>query len=144
MIPYGQEDVQERGDEFVCLDKIFIPRQTCQMNLAWQNADAIKEYIPLEQCKDGWLYRIAARNATLGIYRADKQYFEIRRQKGNEIYRFSGEYHWDWQGGEMWFGNKMLGTAKPIVEIEETPTFGSEKEFIEYMEKKFDILQNKN
>jgi len=114
------------------------------MNLEWQNAEKVKEWIPMEQCKDGWLYHIAARNSTLGIYRADKQYFEIRRQKGNEIYRFSGEYHWDWAGGEILFGNKMLGTAKPIVEIEEAPTFESEKKFIEYMERQLEQLQRKN
>lgn len=111
------------------------------MNLSLPHADKIKEWIPLKQCKDGYLYLIAARNSTLGIYRADKQYFEIRRQKGNEIYRFCGEYHWDWDGGEILFGNKMLGTAKPIEEIEQAPEFKSEEEFIAYMERKLEILQ---
>lgn len=114
------------------------------MSLSWQNAEEIKEWIPLDQCKDGWLYHIAARNASLGIYRSAKQYFEIRRQKGNEIYRFCGEYHWDWQGGEILFGKKLLGTAKPLVEIEEAPVFINEEEIIIYMEKKFEELQNKN
>jgi len=111
------------------------------MNLSWQNAEIIKEWIPIEKCRDGHLYLIAARNSTLGIYRVDKQYFEIRRQKGNEIYRFCGEYHWDWQGGEILFGKKLLGTCKPIKEIEQVPVFKSEKEFIVYMEKMFKILQ---
>jgi hypothetical protein len=111
------------------------------MNLSWQNAETITKWIPLEQCKDGWLYHIAARNSSLGIYRADKQYFEIRRQKGNEVYKFSGEYHWDWQGGEMWFGNKWLGTSKPLQEIEKAPQFKDEKEFIIYMERRLEELQ---
>ena len=112
------------------------------MNLSWQNAEKITKWIPIEQCKDGWLYHIAARNATLGIYRAEKQYFEIRREKLGRIYRFCDEYHWDWQNGEILFGKKMLGTAKPIQEIEQAPVFESEKEFIEYMEKRFEELQN--
>lgn len=111
------------------------------MDLSWQNAEEITKWIPIEQCKDGWLYHIVARNATLGIYRSAKQHFEIRRQKGNEIYRFCGEYHWDWQNGEILFGRKLLGTAKPLQEIEEAPAFGSEKEFIDYMEKKLEELQ---
>jgi hypothetical protein len=114
------------------------------MNLSWQNAETITKWIPLGKCKDGWLYHIAARNASLGIYMTDKQYFEIRREKGNEIYRFRGEYHWDWQGGEIIFGKKMLGTAKPIEEIEQAPAFGSEKEFIKYMERQFEQLQRKS
>ena len=114
------------------------------MNLEWQNAEKVKEWIPINKCRDGFLYSIAARNSTLGIYRAGKQYFEIRRQKGDEIYRFSGEYHWDWQGGEIIFKNKMLGTAKPIEEIEQAPAFGSEKDFIKYMERQFEQLQRKN
>jgi len=111
------------------------------MNLEWQNAEHINQWIPLEQCKDGWLYHIAARNATLGIYRADKQGFEIRREKLERIYRFV-EYHWDWEGGEILFGKKQLGTAKPIQEIGPSPEFKSEKEFIQYMEKKFKELQH--
>ena len=94
----------------------------------------------MEQCKDGWLYHIAARNASLGIYRADKQYFEIRREKLGRIYRFCGEYHWDWKNGETLFGKKMLGTAKPIEEIEQAPVFISEEEFIAYMEQRFEQL----
>jgi len=39
------------------------------MDLSWKSAHPITQYIPMEQCKDGWLYSIAARNATLGIYR---------------------------------------------------------------------------
>ena len=119
---------------------VSLSRQTCTMNLSWQNAEHIKQWIPIEQCKDGWLYHIAARNATLGIYRADKQGFKIRREKLGRIYRFT-EYHWSWQGGEILFGKKMLGTVKPLVEIEEAPLFANEEKFIEYMEKKFNELQ---
>jgi hypothetical protein len=109
------------------------------MNLEWQNAEKITKWIPIEKCRDGYLYFIAARNAKIGIYRANKQYFEIRRQKGSEVYRFCGEFHWDWEGGEILFGKKMLGTAKPLMEIEQAPSFKSEKEFICYME---NVLSN--
>ncbi|MDO9566892.1 MAG: hypothetical protein Q7J15_09150 [Candidatus Desulfaltia sp.] len=110
------------------------------MNLSPQHTNDIKQWIPLEQCKDNHLYRIAARNSTLGIWRSQKQGFEIRRDKLGSVYRFL-EFHWDWQGGEILFGKKMLGTAKPLMEIEQAPAFKSEKEFIEYMERKFEELQ---
>lgn len=109
------------------------------MNLEWQNAEKVKQWIPIEKCRDGWLYHIAARNSTLGIYRSQKQGFEIRRDKLGRVYRFV-EYHWDWQGGEILFGKKMLGTAKPLQEIEQAPTFTSEDEFIAFMKKKFEEL----
>jgi len=110
------------------------------MKFEWQNAEKVKKWIPVEQCKDNHLYCIAARNATLGIWRSQKQGFEIRRDKLGSVYRFV-EYHWDWQDGEILFGKKMLGTAKPLVEIEEAPAFGSEKEFIVYTGKRLEELQ---
>jgi hypothetical protein len=109
------------------------------MNLGWQNALEVIHWITLDQCKEGWLYHIAARNATLGIYRSAKQGFEIRRDKLGSIYRFV-EYHWDWAGGEILFGKKLLGTAKPLAEIEQAPALGGEKEFIAYMEARFQEL----
>ena len=50
--------------------------------------------------------------------------------------------HGDWQGGEILFGKELPGTAKPIEKIEQAPQFASEKEFIEYMERRFEELQN--
>ena len=97
------------------------------MNYPWTNANDLESWLPLDQCKDGYLYHIAARNASIGIFRADRKGFEIRRKKFSRIYRFV-EYHWD--------TGVPYGTVKPIAEIEQAPTFASEPEFIAYMESK--------
>jgi hypothetical protein len=101
------------------------------MDLSWQSAHDIEIYIPLDQCKDGFLYHIAARNATLGINRAKDKGFEIRREKFGNIFSFI-EDHWD--TGEPY------GTVKPLREIEQTPNFPDEADFITYMEEKFKEL----
>jgi len=107
------------------------------MDLSWKNAHTISEYILLAKCKDGYLYRIAARNATLGIYREKDMWFEIRREKCNDVYRYM-EYHWD--VGTVNPEEADFGTVKPLIEIERAPEFATELEFIDYMEKKFDLL----
>jgi hypothetical protein len=107
------------------------------MDLTWKNAHDLPEYILLPQCKDGYLYSIASRNATLGIYREKDLWFDIRREKGNGIFRYV-EYHWD--VGTVKPEEADFGTAKPLIEIERAPEFATELEFIEYMEKKFDLL----
>jgi len=87
-----------------------------------------KNYIPMEKCKDGWLYRIDARNANLGIYNATKKTFYIRRDKWGFIHLFE-EYHWD--TGEPY------GTAKPLEEIEFAGNFNNDDERLAYLIKKF-------
>ena len=104
------------------------------MDLKWKSACSIINYIPMDKCKDGWLYSIAARNATLGIYREKELGFEIRREKFGSVFKFV-EYHWDI--GTIKPELEQHGTAKPIQEIEKSTTFLNEKEFLKYMEKKY-------
>lgn len=109
------------------------------MDLSWKSVESITSYIPMDECKDGWLYSIAARNATLGIYRESELGFEIRREKFRDIFSFI-EYHWDI--GTVKFEMFAFGTVKPIEEIEEAPVFGSEKEFLDYMDRRFNELNS--
>lgn len=62
------------------------------------------EYIPLEKCKEGHLYRIEARNGRFGVFRKEESAFTIARKKFNDIFLFD-EYHWD--------TGEPFGTVKP-------------------------------
>lgn len=64
--------------------------------------------IPMDECKDGWLYIIRARNSNLGIYQAKERGFLIRREKFRSVFLFT-EYHWD--------TGAPHGTASPIKEL---------------------------
>lgn len=75
-------------------------------------------YIKPRDLKDGYLYRIVARNAPIGIWYKDKGVFMISRFKpvaGYNCNYCSEEVHWDL--------SQMYGTAKPIEEIERAPFF---------------------
>ena len=109
------------------------------IDLEWKDADEIKDYIPMDKCKDGWLYSIAARNATLGIYREKELGFETRRVKFCDVFSFV-EYHWD--VGTVKPELEQYGTAKPIQEIEKSTTLLNEKEFLKYMENKHKEFSN--
>lgn len=65
---------------------------------------------PISDCKDGYLYHIHARNASLGIYIAEQQSFLISRFKFDDNFLFT-EYHWDLENG----------TAKCYEELEQAP-----------------------
>lgn len=86
------------------------------------------KYIPLEQCKNNYLYRIKARNASIGIFDASISAFIVIRHKfgGKTTYR---ELHYDI--------DEHFGTARPLEElgkaIDPRPT--SEPEMIEYLSK---------
>ena len=69
------------------------------------------EYIKLEDLKDGYLYRIHARNASYGIYRESTEGFVISRFKFGLNYIFE-EYYED---------GRPYGTAGPTKEIEKSP-----------------------
>ena len=86
-------------------------------------------YIPIEKCKDGWLYKIDARNSNLGIYNAERKTFYISRFKFNDNYLFE-EYHWD--TGEPY------GTAKPLEELEFAGHFNNDNERLAYLNKKIE------
>jgi hypothetical protein len=72
----------------------------------------MSDYLPLEECKDGYLYRIKSRNLISGIYRAKTNGFVGVREKFGHEYLFE-EYHWD--------TGAPFGTVKPIEEIEKAP-----------------------
>jgi len=93
----------------------------------------MKTWIPLEECKDGWLYEIEARNNTIGIFDAAQKGFVISRMKIGFNYLFT-EYHWDHQEN---FGDRELkGTASPIKEIEKAPEFLFDQEKLDWLNEK--------
>jgi hypothetical protein len=72
----------------------------------------VKRYIPLEECKDGYLYRISSRNLSLGVYSAAiKSFYGIRTKFGDRF--IDDEYHWDL--------GSPFGTCKPRQELEQCP-----------------------
>jgi hypothetical protein len=88
-----------------------------------------KNFIPIEECRNGFLYVIAARNAFLGIYDVKQKGFRISRFKFDRNYEFV-EYHWD--TGEPY------GTAKPYRELFKPKGVKSEKRFLEFMNEYYD------
>lgn len=82
------------------------------------------DYIPIKECKDGHLYRIAARNSNFGIFRKEFGDFEISRWKFNSNYIFE-EIHWDL--------GPPYGTVKPLEHIEKAPEFDSDEEKLKYL-----------
>ena len=72
----------------------------------------LTKYMKVEELKDGYLYRINARNANYGIWYGEKGAFVISRVKFTSNYLFE-EIHWDL--------NEHFGTVKPIEEIEKSP-----------------------
>ena len=67
----------------------------------------MKDYIPLDKCKKGYLYKIHSRNLSLGVYNGEQGFIGIREKFGY-FYLFI-EFHWD-QG-------PPYGTVKPIEEL---------------------------
>ena len=84
------------------------------------------QYLAIDKCKDGYLYRINARNASYGIYNEKKKSFTISRYKFGEVFLFH-EDHWD--------TGAPHGTAKCLKEIEKAPEFNNDKEKLEYLDK---------
>lgn len=69
------------------------------------------KYIPMEQCVRGGVYRIRARNLSVGVYDGNQGFIGIRC-KFDHLYLFT-EYHWD-QG-------PPYGTVHPIEKIGDLP-----------------------
>ena len=69
------------------------------------------EYIPLDQCEKGAVYRIKCRNFSHGVFDGDEGFIGVRFKFGHE-YLFT-EYHWD-QG-------PPFGTVKPQEKVCEVP-----------------------
>jgi len=68
--------------------------------------------IPLDKCKQGWLYIIKARNASIGIFRERTSDFVISRTKFKDNYLFE-EIHYE--------ADASFGTVIPLKEVEEAP-----------------------
>lgn len=71
-----------------------------------------EEYLKIDDCIQGGLYEVDARNFSLGVYsKKDQGFIGIRYKMGSEYLDL--EYHWD--TGEPY------GTVRPIKYIEECP-----------------------
>jgi hypothetical protein len=71
-----------------------------------------QKYLTVDELKPGWLYRIRARNASLGIWTPEFDGFHISRYKFGSNYLFV-EIHWDL--------SESFGTALPFEAIEPAP-----------------------
>jgi len=69
-------------------------------------------YIPLDECRHGGLYKIHARNFYLGVFNfLNSGFIGVREKFGNKF--LFTEFHWD--------TGPPFGTVKPIKLIEECP-----------------------
>ena len=68
------------------------------------------DHIPLEDCKDGFIYRLGSRNLRYGIFNKETKGFTGIRTKFDSVFLFE-EYHWDI--------GAPYGTAHPVEEIME-------------------------
>jgi hypothetical protein len=68
-------------------------------------------YIKMQNLKEGYLYRINARNARYGIWIPEHQAFATSRIKFGDNFIFE-EFHWDCES---------FATAKPLEELEKSP-----------------------
>ena len=71
-----------------------------------------KTYLKVDELKPGYLYRIKARNGTVGVWNPAKGQFTLSRYKFGDNYTF-GEVHWDL--------DTSFGTVKPWEELEKSP-----------------------
>ena len=83
----------------------------------WQKSQRLEleaelaKMIKLEDCKDRYLYRISARNLSIGVYNAERQeFFGIRTKFGSRF--LDSENHWDCES---------FATVKPMEELEKLP-----------------------
>jgi hypothetical protein len=84
------------------------------------------KYIPIKDCKDGYLYRINSRNLSLGVYRAETKDFLGIRTKFGDRYLFA-EDHYDL--------GEPHGTVKPKEEICASPVaVNYEKELFDFID----------
>lgn len=89
-----------------------------------------KANIPPEECKDGYAYRIHARNGSVGIWNTARQSFTLARHKFGKVF-LGEEFHWD--------TGAPHGTAAPKKEIGKPPEFeddGDKLAWLQEMEKK--------
>lgn len=86
-------------------------------------------FLKLEECKDGYLYKIHARNASYGIFRKKHEDFVILRTKFYDTFLFE-EIHWD--------ASLDFGTVRPLEEVEKSPFTGNDLEEVLEMDENGD------
>lgn len=89
------------------------------------------DIIPIDKCKDRYLYIITARNASIGIFDKKTSSFIISRTKFRSNYLFS-EVHYD--------QDENFGTATPLKELELVEYIGEEEE-LAYLNKRHEELE---
>jgi len=80
-------------------------------------------FIALEKCVDGHLYRIDARNGHYGMFSKATGGFTLARTKFSEVFLFE-EFHWD--------TGPPFGTVKPLGDLGEIDT-KDKKALLEYL-----------
>ena len=75
-----------------------------------------EDYLKTEDLKNGYGYKIWARNAYVGVWIESKKGFLISRYKVGPAPRLFVEYHWD-----TWTEDNPTGTVKPLECIEKFP-----------------------
>lgn len=93
----------------------------------------MSKYLSINECKNGYLYIIHARNGSVGIYEEKNQWFWLSRFKFSDHFLYP-EDHWD--------TSEQNGTVKPLKEIEKAPKFKDEKDILDYLDKKTQELCN--
>ena len=88
--------------------------------------------IPIDKCKDRYLYIIDARNASIGIYHQETKTFIISRHKFKSNFLFN-EVHYD--------ADEDFGTATPLIELEEV-SYISEEEELKYLNRRAEELSD--
>lgn len=70
------------------------------------------DYIPLNECIKGHLYRIHSRNLTMGVFNGKDGFIGIRK-KFDSLYLFT-EFHWDVPAG-------CFATVRPLEDLSVVP-----------------------
>ena len=94
-------------------------------------------YIPIDQCIEGHVYRIRARNGRIGIFMKEHRFtirnreycgynvFVLSRHKGNNYVDY--EEHWD--------NGPPHGTVMPFNDLGEASNFKDDQEKLDYLNK---------
>lgn len=88
-----------------------------EMLAFWIAMEESKSYIKMNDLRNGFCYKIWARNAYVGVWNAEIKSFMISRYKSSRNPRLFYESHWDIISDNCLY----FGTVKPIEIIEEFP-----------------------